>query len=202
LYVKKIYNKIQEHFLEIKNIIQNCKKVSDANINIKKIVTKFYKDKNDPEIIGEFYDDENGYLNRQIFKYKKNEKNIYCAIIKSNSQKVFLKPVINMLCKPIKININDNNYCQTIGKIISEDTLLEIENKKGTIEIELDIDIFNTQMVKRVLLNELNISKQLEKDLNKQNNINRDLLSSYQELEKKYCNLIKNKISRNDKSQK
>lgn len=192
-YSKSIYTKIQKHFADIKDVIQKNQKVSNGSASsLSQVIEEFYKNKNNPEMIGEYYDEETGYLNRKLFKYSRDKKNIYCAEIKSNSKLVFLKPSISSSCKPKSIYINGKNYLEFIDKLISDNTVLEINNDTGIIKIELAADIISPSNIKNLLFDEISENKKLYNKFKKLDNLYEVLLSSYKELEKKYCDLLKN----------
>ena len=76
--------------------------------------------------------------------------------------------------------------------MISDNTLLEINNDTGIIKIELAADIISPSNIKNLLFDEISENKKLYNKFKKLDNLYEVLLSSYKELEKKYCDLLKN----------
>lgn len=186
----EIYNKIIEQFTRFKEITNsNCKR-QGKNLSIVGLIKSFYDDCNQDELIGEYYIG-NDYLNRKIFKYKKDDHDFYTFKIDNVNQEVKLRPIINKCCFIKKLCINSNVIVDNPELGILYNKEYNIESNNSSIVIKIKPNILNNREFIDLLIAEKNKNCELIKCNEKSQNELDILLDEYKSVEKKYCDYLK-----------
>lgn len=177
----ELIRRIDEHFHIMKKKINN-RKNNSISLDCINFVKAFYKYKNEHELIGQYYIEEEGYLNREIFKYHKIADNVYSYTLKNKFNKFYLYPIVNDCCYIEKFCVDGISYPSFIDYYYDNCFVeLNSEHNECIIEITLksveDREFYESVLTKKRLL-------QLE-------NIYSDTLIAYKNLEKKYCDMLK-----------
>lgn len=186
----EIYSKIIEQFTKFKEIINGNRKCQSKNLSIVSLVKAFYDDCNQDELIGEYYI-ENDYLNRKIFKYKKENDGFYTFKIDNINQAIKLRPIINRNCFIEKLSINSNIIIDNDENEILNDKEYNIEFNNSTVVIKIKPNILNNDDLIDLLIDEKNKTGKLIKSNRKQQKELDILLDEYKNVEKKYCYYLK-----------
>ena len=186
----EIYSKIIEQFTKFKDIINGNRKCQSKNLSIVSLIKAFYYDCNQGELIGEYYI-ENDYLNRKIFKYKKENDGFYTFKIDNINQGIKLRPIINRNCFIEKLSINSNIIIDNDDNEILNDKEYNIEFNNSTVVIKIKPNILNNGDLINLLIDEENKTGKLIKNNRKQQKELDILLDEYKNVEKKYCYYLK-----------
>ncbi len=193
-YDNKIHKKIIEQFNKFKEIINSGYVNLKGDLTVKKIINQFYENYHDNELIGEYYEDNNDYLNRSVFKYYENQDGYYIAKIEKKSNILKLKPIINKLCIMKKLFVDNKEILiQNLSELYSDNSEIDIISEKSNVEIKIKVEILSNDILYHFVEN---LNDQYIKIKKENISITKDyekLLNEYKKIEKKYCNLLKEK---------
>lgn len=186
----KIYDKIIEQFTRFKEIINGNCKCQGKNLSIVSLIKSFYINCNQDELIGEYYI-KNDYLNRKIFKYKKEDDGFYTFKIDNITQDVKLRPIINQSVFFENLIIDSKEYI-TDGMTVMITDEFSIKPINNAIKIKIKVNFLsNEEMLKLINSGKLQLI-----EVNKQSKIlqekSENLLNEYKIIEKKYCDFLIN----------
>ena len=187
-YNVEISKKINHQFDIFKNIIKNGSKKNNKKISAEELIRKFYANSYNEQLIGEYYNDKDGYLKREIFKYEKSKDGYYTFKNESDYHNIKLKPIINKFCTINKLIVNKKEYPFTE---LNDEINIEITNNKLEIKVQVSImhekELYN--LMKKVNEQYKNSKIKLKKLVKNYDN----LLKEYKKVEQKYCDTIRKK---------
>lgn len=182
--INKYIKKIDTHFKNIFGIINNYKKQNDESfIDLSSYIEYFYEQKNKLSLIGQYSFDDY-YLDRKIFMYD-GSGDIYTYKFDSEVDSVInFYPSINRLAYIDNIEFNSNKV-RIDTHYFNSNMSLKLKVCKGENIIKIYFNRFITEFEIADTFKDYdeycNLKKQIE-----------SLEQSYIELEKKYCELLKN----------